>query len=288
MSYDHHSKAGNEGDVVKHVALLSLLDSILPVHESSEFRYADTFAGYAYSPIIHGNGWRSGIRCLAQKGDELALNRHTALWHSWYLAGRPNLLSGTYPGSSLVATDACHLHGKHPSLSLWDISPTVVANLIETYWEQGHGIYCRPAHPQSKAIRNSDFIFIDPPGLRTKKEPSYPRWTELSKFVLQCRPSQSVLIWLPVKAVTSKTIDGRKASLKPPEEDQASRQVRVAAREIGCKVTRIRWPGGRTIGCLLIGRVSESAWSAMDTAVRHVVAVAGWQQKLHTSIAAVE
>ena len=61
MTYDHHEKAGNQGDVVKHVALIAALDTILQECDQTTFRYADTFAGYAYSPIIQGNEWDRGI-----------------------------------------------------------------------------------------------------------------------------------------------------------------------------------------------------------------------------------
>ncbi len=68
MSYDHHTKAGNEGDVVKHVALLAVLDSLLGDHHGPDLRYADIFAGYAYSPMIRGNGWEKGVGKLFQRG----------------------------------------------------------------------------------------------------------------------------------------------------------------------------------------------------------------------------
>lgn len=45
MPYDHHEKVGNQGDVVKHVALLAALDKDLENHKRSDFCYADTFAG---------------------------------------------------------------------------------------------------------------------------------------------------------------------------------------------------------------------------------------------------
>lgn len=42
--YDHQTKAGNQGDVVKHPALVAALHGLLVEHEGV-FRYADSFAG---------------------------------------------------------------------------------------------------------------------------------------------------------------------------------------------------------------------------------------------------
>src|SRR5581483_2262064 len=89
MRYDHHEKAGNQGDVVKHVALLAALDKVLGKHQRSDFRYADTFAGYAHSPIVQGGEWEHGIGVILgeQNAKRLDHNRHTSLWLRWYLSG---------------------------------------------------------------------------------------------------------------------------------------------------------------------------------------------------------
>lgn len=288
MSYDHHKKAGNQGDVLKHVALAAILDSLLADHATPEFRYADTFAGYAYSPIVQGNEWEKGVGLLLPKGHELSQNRHTDLWYSWYLKGRPQLLGGVYPGSSLIATDMCYLHRKSPNLALWDVSSTVVANLMETYQGQDHRIYCRPAGPNAGAIRAADLLFIDPPGLRTQREPSYPEWNKLLRFMKQRRNGQSVMIWLPVKAVTTRTVDGKRVSISPPGEDQASIRARADAQRLGFQTMRVRWStAGRTIGCLLMCHAPDSAWSALEAAVRRIVDVLDWQAALHDSLASI-
>ena len=54
-AYDHWRKAGNQGDVVKHVALIAALDVILDAHKKKEFLYADTYAGYAHIPLLKSN-----------------------------------------------------------------------------------------------------------------------------------------------------------------------------------------------------------------------------------------
>lgn len=290
MPYDHHAKAGNQGDVVKHVALLAAIDRTLDGHERPDFRYADTFAGYARSPLILGGEWKDGIKVLADPArlDKLSGNPHTALWRDWYLGRRPQLLGGFYPGSSLVASDACCRRGKQAALSLWDISPQVVADLMEAYSGLGHSINARPARHTAKAVRHADFILIDPPGLRSQSHPEYPPWSSIKAFLTARPKHQSILLWLPVKAVTVRMVNGQKAKLSPPGEDSASWAARDEAVGIGYGALRVRWAtGGRTIGCHLIYSLSDVAGYALQAAVEHVVAVAGWQATLHPTISAI-
>jgi len=283
MTYDHHEKAGNRGDVVKHVALLAALDTFLQHFQRDSFEYADTFAGYAYSPLIKGNEWKDGIGTVFGKGGELKENPHTKLWYEWYLQGRPQLIGGVYPGSSLIANDVCRLHKKQPSLALWDVSPEVIANLMQTYSPSGHRIYCRPATLASRAVQSSDFLFIDPPGLKTGRNRKYPSWESLRPF-LKCREGQIVLMWLPVKAVTRRN----GVPIQPPEEDQASITAGNEAVKCGCQTLHARWAdGGRTIGCLLITNATKCMWAAVEAAVKHVVKVANWQSQLSTGLWAI-
>ncbi len=53
--YDHHKKAGNEGDICKHPALIAALDETVAHTHCSPFLYADIFAGYAKNPLLKGN-----------------------------------------------------------------------------------------------------------------------------------------------------------------------------------------------------------------------------------------
>jgi 23S rRNA A2030 N6-methylase RlmJ len=289
MKYDHNQKSGNQGDVVKHVALIAAIDTILRDHRRADFRYADTFAGYAYNPLINGNEWNAGIGRVFGEGGRLGQNPHTKYWYEWYLQGRPGLLCGVYPGSSLIACDVCRLHDKRPSMSLWDLSPEVIANLMQTYSGVDKRIHCRSAVASSACVTKADFIFIDPPGLKSTKNKDYPSWQTLLRFLEEWRDGQQVLVWLPVKAVTARKIDGRTVKLSPPEEDEASAIARKDADALGCRSLRVRWAsGGHTVGCLLISRGSERTWTAIEAAVKHVVGVAGWQAKLSGDLRAIE
>jgi hypothetical protein len=167
---------------------------------------------------------------------------------------------------------------KKAHLSLWDISPQAIANLMETYSGQGHRIATRPARPQEKAIQQADLLFIDPPGLKGKKETKYPQWEAIREFLATRPEGQAVLLWLPVKAVTLRD----KKKLSPPGEDDASWAARNdAVTELHFRSIRVRWAtGGRTIGCHLIHSLPDAAAVAMTKAVEGLVNIAGWSAEL--------
>lgn len=65
--YDHNVKAGNEGDVIKHTALMTAASLLMEKIEKT-FHYADTFAGYAYNPLKSDGEWPRGIGALYDSG----------------------------------------------------------------------------------------------------------------------------------------------------------------------------------------------------------------------------
>ncbi len=100
MAYDHNIKAGNEGDIVKHVALIAALNSIISTNDIIIFRCVDVFAGYAFNPIIQKNEWKNGIGKIHRQSYR-AKDENVKLYFNWYLS-RPQLIGGIYPGSSLI------------------------------------------------------------------------------------------------------------------------------------------------------------------------------------------
>ena len=286
MTYDHHQKAGNQGDMVKHVALLTVLDCLLKTRQQSVFCYADVFAGYASNILSQGGEWRRGIEGIvardrsADRGHvSLTNNPHTRLWWTWYLAAHAQLEGQSYPGSSLLATHVCRAHNVTPHLRLWDISESVITNLQATYRKSCHQIFDRPAEPGEDAVRSADFVFVDPPGLRSPHQRTYPDWCMLQDYLTKRRAGQVVLMWLPVSAVTSPNVEGRMVPLTPPGEDAASQIARAFANERGFSTLRVRWGAGRpTIGCVLIAAGLEpEVWTLVREAVDCLVAVAGWR-----------
>src|SRR5207245_5955950 len=137
--------------------------------------------------------------------------------------------------------------GKAARLSLWDTSVSVIDDLREAFGGSSHNVYPKQAGPDEDAVQNADFVLIDPPGVGEKK--GYPSWKFILRF-LRRKEGQSILLWLPVNADTTKS---------PPGEDEQSQEVREdAVGELGFHATKVRWAtGGRTIGCQLIYQLPE-------------------------------
>ncbi len=121
MEYDHHTKAGNQGDVAKHPALIAALDGVLKQETnargeatSSPFSYLDIFAGHPWHPLLDEDEvpdiqkrfeWKQGIGALHEKlWAAGTLNPAVTKWRDWYVPRR-ELVRGWYPGSSVIAAD---------------------------------------------------------------------------------------------------------------------------------------------------------------------------------------
>lgn len=291
--YDHHEKAGNQGDVVKHVALAAALDVVLKANDSSPFRYADTFAGYALNPLAQDNrgdgGWGGGVGALDIGALCSSGNPHVHWWATRYLKDQP-LPGMNYPGSSVVARDVILAAGRNGHLSLWDTSDGVVADL-RAHFSGGTSCHVerRPAERGEAGVISADLLFIDPPGLRSDHRREYPAWSELRAFLETRPPQQSLLMWLPVKAVSMANLPDKGPSrMTPPGEDDPSWSARNEAIRLGYRGIRVRWAlGGRTIGCHLIYHLCHRAEAALREAVEAVVAAARWGRAIPKGVQSV-
>ena len=142
-NYDHNRKAGNEGDIVKHVALMAALDSVSSGRFEEEFCFMDLYAGYAHSEVVGGNEWENGNGVIHGRAPEIS-DDNVGRYFRWYLP-RPSLIGGIYPGSSLIAHDVLTHNGAIPRLTLFDIAPKPVESLRRVFGEARHGIHHRAA-----------------------------------------------------------------------------------------------------------------------------------------------
>lgn len=151
MTYDHNTKAGNRGDVAKHVALIAALGEILKSWPQQNFRYADTFAGYAYNPLgpkSATDGWATGIGALADRqrvGQPKAPSLEA--WLRRYVWSRQSPQYGVYPGSTVIALDVAAEMNRHDEIQVaaWDLSPGAVASLMTTLGTKRHTVHTREA-----------------------------------------------------------------------------------------------------------------------------------------------
>lgn len=98
MAYDHRSKAGNQGDVVKHVALLAVACHVLERAPRS-LHYVDAFAGPAGSLLTPGGEWTRGIGRLNRAANPISPD--VASWMRTVLTQREQRASYRCPDLSV-------------------------------------------------------------------------------------------------------------------------------------------------------------------------------------------
>lgn len=256
MTYDHRTKAGNQGDVVKHVALLAAVRHAFSLARST-FRYADAYAGPAGSLLLPGGEWSSGIGKLNRSAEVRSVD--VGKWIRWYLA-RPQLVGSRYPGSALIVSDAAAEENKPIAMSLWDISAEVVADLRQIF--PSHTVIHGSVDAAAAGIRSADLLFVDPPALADQ-------WELVSTLLGQGR---HMLAWLPVNAAVTRG-SVRVSSIADGQFEQVSIHPSMYC-------TRVLWAhGGRTIGCLLAYRSTAKGVASIRAAVEEVVNLCSWTRK---------
>ena len=183
--YDHQTKAGNEGDVVKHPALTAALNGLLAEHDGL-FRYTDAFAGRWDYELRKGGAWTSGIERFAARW--AGGNRDVELWRrQWTAAAGLH-----YPGSTRLARRIL-ANRRNDEIRAFEIVEAYVDSLRQQLDEKA--VFTRSATPADWSEWRPDLLFVDPPGLRSAHKPDYPTLGSL----LQLKQGiANVLMWLPM------------------------------------------------------------------------------------------
>ncbi len=269
MKYDHNNKAGNEGDIVKHVALIAALNSLLRSHENKVFRYVDIYSGYAFNPIVKKNEWKSGVGKIYNNREKIN-DPNVELYFKWYLS-RPSLVAGIYPGSSLIAFDTINYSGFTPNLSLFDISEKVIENLNSAYDQSEHKIFNRASSKSDIEIHEADFLFIDPPGLYSSKKNYYPKPEDFINY-----NNKNILIWLPITISTASS---------PPKESRITKDCIECFMKSGYRITKIRWAvGGRVVGCFMAYKMDDESVLSLRKSIENMVEIANWGKTMDVPV----
>lgn len=240
MFYDHRSKVANQADVFKHLALVTLLSEIVTRAKVEQFRYADLYAGFAEYPLASSRRWRKGLGKLA----DVPLTSDTATTQFW-LEQCVEILENThpvYPGSSLLASNILENAGVDAKLSLWDVDRLATHSLADKYGPRAN-VYTGEATLQHPDVLNADFVFVDPPGLKSQRFIDFPAWNNLASIMTL---AANQLIWLPI-------VDNRK--MRPDPEPDV---VKNTARCMGLCVSEIHWKGRNMVGCQLLYRAPDA------------------------------
>jgi 23S rRNA (adenine2030-N6)-methyltransferase len=186
MDYAHARHAGNAGDVLKHVALIAVLEAM--VRDPSPLTYVETHAGDGLYPLGSAGEWGDGVLRVWDAREGL-VGRYAEIVRrcSEPGAARP----ASVPGSPLVA-DA--LLRPHDRMVLHEIDPRSAAVLRRTLpraeVSESDGLAALPRLGSARTL-----ALIDPP-YAGKQE-----WTDAARAVEKI-PGTPVALWYPVKALT--------------------------------------------------------------------------------------
>ena len=251
MQYHHSTKAGNPGDVVKHVLLAELLARLRLEGEEMPV-YFETHAGPAMHLLEPGGEWLDGLGALSA-GDGGSAYERLVLAEGDGMSAPAGWR--TYPGSSLIAWTVLKARKMSPFLVLCEIDPAVGAGLedslsgiagdeVEVRVADGYGELGRSL---ASGLRPC-FVLLDPPFF----EPLPVR-----DALERCRDcSVPALAWLPVLAL-------------PGELPSEVQELTSWSIESDIRCLRAAWtrPGRKDRcmrGCLCLGAAMlEGCWEAV-------------------------
>lgn len=191
--YRHQFHAGNVGDVLKHCALVALLNARAP----EPLHVIETHAGAGCYKLAATGEWCQGIGRLgdlpasapALLGDYLRVIKDVGVWKE-----RPKV----YPGSPLIALSAM-VEGD--ALTCFEIIPEVHARLVKRLKSprvearQEDGLLGVIECLKGKAGRR--LVHVDPP-YAEKRE-----WRDVSGAVVEVwrsAPEAQLMLWYPIKS----------------------------------------------------------------------------------------
>ena len=186
MDYAHARHAGNAGDVLKHVALIAILDELL--RDPAPLAYVETHAGDGLYPLGSSGEWGEGaLRVWGAQGGLVGRYAQILRGFSEPGAARPRAL----PGSPLVARALLRTEDR---MLLHEIDPqsaTVLRRSVPgAEVREADGLSALP-----EAVHGRAFVLLDPP-YAGKQE-----WTDAARALETIRGIPAVL-WYPIKALT--------------------------------------------------------------------------------------
>lgn len=198
MNYRHAFHAGNFADLVKHAALLRLLDALQG--DTAPLHIIDTHAGSGLYDLRGPQAQRSGeaqagvMRMMAATDrpfvlDDLAqavMAANDGSAEPWLYPGSPWLIARALrPGDTYLACE---------------MQPQEHARLAEIVGDRpGVSTLCGDGFAQAATAlrpRARNLVLIDPP---FEKADDYDRIAVLASEVLARAPATTFLIWLPLK-----------------------------------------------------------------------------------------
>lgn len=195
FDYRHQFKAGNLGDVFKHVALGAVLRELTA--DPRPLTVVDTHAGAGRYVLGPTGEWTAGV---GRFDGGLPADAPAAVraWHAAAARRTPNR-GGTYPGSPRFALGALRPQDRLVLVELIDdVRAELAAHLDDPRVEVrgGDGLAALAA---LHATPGRLLAFVDPPFTRKAE------WDEVADALVAlhaARPDAHALLWYPIKSLT--------------------------------------------------------------------------------------
>ncbi len=168
ISYDHRTKAGNQGDLLKHFILFSALNDIKRI--SSSIRYLDVHAGYPCYHL-HGTGaWQQGIGRFVDSFSSAPVPQSRLNDFFNLLTDNSGHLKTEYSGSTtLVSQILSERFPERYAAFLCDTNPDICAELIQFNRNNSNiQVFNQNGYPLAEKLIPVDLIFIDPPDIEAQ------------------------------------------------------------------------------------------------------------------------
>jgi 23S rRNA A2030 N6-methylase RlmJ len=256
MPYDHSTKIGNQGDVVKHIALFAALRHLLQGWSADrEFVYADIHAGRPQYVLPEKGEWRSGIGLFSTleeiKNDrkQRKEGKRTRLGFVGdfddMIVGRPITTGMFYPGSAGMAFRILRVSNTRFSMKLWE-EDRAAADDSERFfypWRKRVRTVCGDGYEVVKERKAPSFVLIDPPRIEQATD-ALRTMQQLSKRDVP------FLCWMPRTPKSVPPADKEASEDWSSEEAATSKDYLSLAAQHG-KCLRILWKPkwGPSPGC---------------------------------------
>jgi 23S rRNA A2030 N6-methylase RlmJ len=228
MTYQHATKAGNPGDVIKHALWAELL-STAPAPAARPLRYMETHAGPAASVLLPGGEWEDGVGTLEpDPGEATTAYERLVVRDGWQREPQREDFR-LYPGSALLALTTLRERALPVALTLCEIQPDVAVLLEDGFQGMDVEAFRVVVGDGYRTLRDlleqdderPDVVLIDPPTFDA---------IPVQDLLQRCQArGVTALAWLPIVAPPDRV---------PPQVDG----LLAWARQSDVRLLAWRWP----------------------------------------------